>query len=147
MTKIKIEASKKELDKITEYLALHLVKNTIIFLKGDLASGKTTLSSAIAKSKGITDGVTSPTFALQQCYGNNLYHYDLYRIDNETFFEIGLHEELNRDGWHLVEWADEYLQSFLKGAGYNTALISIEYLENSREYTIEYTSIFANFSD
>lgn len=140
MSKITIEASKRELDKVTTYLSTHLSNNTIIFLNGNLASGKTTLSSAIAKSKGITEGVTSPTFSLQQCYGSNLYHYDLYRIDNESFFEIGLHEELNKDGWHLIEWADGYLQSFLKGAGYNTALITIEYLEKSREYTIEYSS-------
>ena len=138
MNSIKIYASKSELNKITDYLITYLKPNTIIFLKGNLASGKTTLSSAIAKSQGITDGVTSPTFSLQQCYGDKLYHYDLYRIDNETFFELGLHEELDKSGWHLIEWADEYLQSFLKGAGYNTALIKIEYLEGKREYLIEY---------
>ena len=137
---VKIEASKDELNKITDYLTLHLKEDTIIFLKGNLASGKTTLSSAIAKSKGVREGVTSPTFSLQQCYGNELYHYDLYRIDNETFFNMGLHEELDKSGWHIIEWADEYLQSFLKSAGYNTILVSIEYMGDRREYTIEYYS-------
>jgi len=137
---VKIEASKDELNKIVDYLTLHIKEDTIIFLKGNLASGKTTLSSAIAKSKGVTEGVTSPTFSLQQCYGNELYHYDLYRIDNETFFNMGLHEELDKSGWHIIEWADEYLQSFLKSAGYNTILVSIEYMGDRREYTIEYYS-------
>jgi len=137
---VKIEASKDELNKIVDYLTLHLKEDTIIFLKGNLASGKTTLSSAIAKSKGVREGVTSPTFSLQQCYGNELYHYDLYRIDNETFFNMGLHEELDKSGWHIIEWADEYLQSFLKSAGYNTILVSIEYMGDRREYTIEYYS-------
>jgi tRNA threonylcarbamoyladenosine biosynthesis protein TsaE len=132
-----IEASLDELDRVVEYLNSTIRPNSIIFLSGDLASGKTTLSSAIAKSKGIVDGVTSPTFSLQQCYGDTLYHYDLYRIENNTFFEMGLHEELDRDGWHLIEWADKALQEFLKNAGYNTALVSIINSGNRREYLIE----------
>ena len=138
MSNIKIKVSKDNLYKITDYLNSNLPDNIIIFLVGNLASGKTTLSSAIAKSKGIEHGVTSPTFSLQQCYGDNLYHYDLYRIDNESFFNLGLHEELDKDGWHLIEWADEYLQSFIKSAGYKTLLINIEYADDLREYIISY---------
>ena len=52
---------------------------------------------------------------------------------------MGLHEELDKSGWHIIEWADEYLQSFLKSAGYNTILVSIEYMGDRREYTIEYS--------
>ncbi|SFV50926.1 TsaE protein, required for threonylcarbamoyladenosine t(6)A37 formation in tRNA [hydrothermal vent metagenome] len=132
----KIKASRYNLNKVTKYLNENLPENIIIFLVGNLASGKTTLSSAIAKSKGIKEGVTSPTFSLQQYYGDKLYHYDLYRIDNESFFNLGLHEELDKDGWHLIEWADEYLQSFIKGAGYKTVLINIEYSDDLREYII-----------
>ena len=132
-----IKASLDELDSVVEYLNSNISPNSIIFLSGDLASGKTTLSSAIAKSKGISDGVTSPTFSLLQCYGDMLYHYDLYRIESSVFFEMGLHEELDRGGWHLIEWADEALQEFLINAGYNTALVSIINSGNHREYLIE----------
>ena len=130
-------ASIDELDEITTYLLQNISKDKIIFLTGDLASGKTTLCSSIAKSKGVTQGVTSPTFSLQQCYSDELYHYDLYRIDDETFFEMGLHEELDKEGWHLIEWASSTLQSFLTNAGYNTASITITNLGDKRDYLIE----------
>ncbi|SFV50597.1 TsaE protein, required for threonylcarbamoyladenosine t(6)A37 formation in tRNA [hydrothermal vent metagenome] len=136
MTK-EIVASLDELDRVVEYLSRHVASDCIIFLNGDLASGKTTLSSAIALSKGVEDSVTSPTFSLQQVYGDRLFHYDLYRITNDEFFALGLHEELDREGWHLIEWADESLKSFLVNAGYNTASISITPDGDSRNYSIE----------
>jgi tRNA threonylcarbamoyladenosine biosynthesis protein TsaE len=132
-----INASLSELDKVARYLEEHIPDDAILFLTGDLAAGKTTLGSAIARSRGIESGVTSPTFSLQQRYGDRLFHYDLYRIDNESFFELGLHEAFDEPGWHLVEWADEALKSFLVNAGYNTASISITPVGESRNYSIE----------
>jgi len=136
MTK-EITASLDELHKVVSFLEEEVPVNAIIFLTGDLAAGKTTLTSAIAKSLGIASGVTSPTFSLQQCYSDTLFHYDLYRISNETFFELGLHEELDKEGWHLVEWADELLKEFLANAGYNTVSILITAVSESRNYAIE----------
>jgi tRNA threonylcarbamoyladenosine biosynthesis protein TsaE len=132
-----IIASLSELDKVVSFLEKNLPENVILFLSGDLAAGKTTLTSAIARSRGIASGVTSPTFSLQQCYGERLFHYDLYRIDNEAFFDLGLHEEFEKPGWHLVEWADESLKGFLANAGYNTASILITPVGESRNYSIE----------
>ena len=132
-----ITASLDELDQVVSFLEEQVPPSAILFLTGDLASGKTTLSSAIAKSRGITSGVTSPTFSLQQCYGDTLFHYDLYRIENESFFELGLHEELDKPGWHMVEWADESLKGFLANAGYNTVSILITPVGESRNYVIE----------
>jgi tRNA threonylcarbamoyladenosine biosynthesis protein TsaE len=132
-----IHASLSQLDNVVRYLEEHIPDNAILFLDGDLAAGKTTLSSAIARSRGIESGVTSPTFSLQQRYGDRLFHYDLYRIDNETFFELGLHEAFDEPGWHLVEWADDSLKGFLANAGYNTASISITPEGEGRNYTIE----------
>ena len=132
-----IHASLSELNKVVHYLEENVPENAIIFLTGDLAAGKTTLTSAIAKARGIVSGVTSPTFSLQQCYGEKLFHYDLYRIENETFFELGLHEAFDEEGWHLVEWADVSLKSFLANAGYNTASISITPSGEGRNYVIE----------
>ena len=130
-------ASLDELDRVVSFLEEEVPANAIIFLTGDLASGKTTLTSAIAKSRGIASGVTSPTFSLQQCYSDTLFHYDLYRISNETFFELGLHEEFDKEGWHMVEWADEPLKEFLANAGYNTVSILITAVGESRNYAIE----------
>ena len=138
---MEIIASLDELHKVVEYLKETLPQNAIVFLRGDLAAGKTTLTQAIAKEKGIEGEVTSPTFSLQQCYegcdGNKLYHYDLYRLENEEFMQMGLFEEFEKSGWHMVEWGSDALKSFLEGVGYNVALIEIETMKNSRLYRID----------
>ena len=136
-----ITASLQELDKVVRYLNETLPKSVIVFLRGDLAAGKTTLTQAIAKAKGIEGEVTSPTFSLQQCYGvedgSSLYHYDLYRLDHEEFMQLGLFEEFEKEGWHMVEWGSDTLKAFLEGVGYNVVTIDIEPKENSRIYRIE----------
>ena len=136
-----IIASLDELDKVVSYLDETLPSDAIVFLRGDLAAGKTTLTQAIAKAKGIEGEVTSPTFSLQQCYGakdgSSLYHYDLYRLDHEEFMQMGLFEEFEKQGWHMVEWGSDALKAFLEGVGYNVATIDIEPNENSRTYKID----------
>jgi tRNA threonylcarbamoyladenosine biosynthesis protein TsaE len=134
---IEIEASLTQLNKITTHLIQTIPKDAIIFLTGNLASGKTTLTKAIAKSKGITDEVTSPTFSLQQCYGDDFYHYDLYRIENEEFMQLGLFEEFEKSGWHIVEWGDNALKEFLINVGYNIYTVTITPHKEGRKYIIE----------
>ena len=137
----KIEASLRDLPKIVTYLKEILPENAIVFLRGDLAAGKTTLTQAIAKSIGIEGEVTSPTFSLQQCYegkdGTHLYHYDLYRLEHEEFMQMGLFEEFEKSGWHMVEWGSNELKSFLESVGYNVVTIELEPCENGRIYTIK----------
>jgi len=136
-----ITASLSELDKVVTYLNKSLPLDAIVFLRGDLASGKTTLTQAIAKSKGIEGEVTSPTFSLQQCYGaadgSSLCHYDLYRLEHEEFMQLGLFEEFEKSGWHMVEWGSDELKAFLEGVGYNVAIVEIEVNEESRIYRIK----------
>jgi len=136
-----IVASLEELDKVVSYLNQTVPENAILFLRGDLASGKTTLTQAIAKAKGIEAEVTSPTFSLQQCYGtkegNALFHYDLYRLEHEAFMQMGLFEEFEKSGWHLVEWGSEALKAFLEAVGYRVITVEIEAHGNQRKYMIE----------
>ncbi len=135
-----ITASLSELDKVVSYLNEVLPANVIVFLRGDLAVGKTTLTQAIARYKGIEGEVTSPTFSLQQCYladdGTALYHYDLYRLEHEEFMQMGLFEEFEKPGWHMVEWGSDALKTFLEGVGYNVAMVEIESNDNKRRYRI-----------
>jgi len=133
-----IVASLDEIDRVVECLSSMVTQNAIIFLTGNLASGKTTLSKAIAKNKGFDGDVTSPTFSLQHCYGDDLYHYDLYRIDYDQFVSLGLFEEFDRDGWHLVEWGEDRLKSTLVTIGYDCYEVSIDYASfDKRAYTIK----------
>ncbi|NOR55363.1 MAG: tRNA (adenosine(37)-N6)-threonylcarbamoyltransferase complex ATPase subunit type 1 TsaE [Sulfurovum sp.] len=138
---MEITASLSELNKVVDYLESTLTDNAIVFLRGDLAAGKTTLTQALAKAKGIEAEVTSPTFSLQQCYvgedGQNLYHYDLYRLEHEEFMQMGLFEEFEKEGWHLIEWGSDELKAFLEGVGYNVTTVEITSNENSRTYRID----------
>ncbi|NKQ41324.1 MAG: tRNA (adenosine(37)-N6)-threonylcarbamoyltransferase complex ATPase subunit type 1 TsaE [Sulfurovum sp.] len=133
----KITASLDELDKVASYMYESIPSNAIIFLRGDLASGKTTLTQAIAKAKGIHSSVTSPTFSLQHCYGEGLYHYDLYRISHDEFMQLGLFEEFEKDGWHIIEWGSNELESFLKSVDYDIYIVDIEVADDRRKYTIK----------
>ena len=132
-----IIASEDELNIIVKHLNDEVPPSAIIFLVGNLAAGKTTLTKNIARDRGIEGEVTSPTFSLQQCYEENLFHYDLYRIENSEFMELGLFEEFDKEGWHMVEWGDESLKTFLLGAGYEVFTVTIEPFEDKRKYTIE----------
>jgi tRNA threonylcarbamoyladenosine biosynthesis protein TsaE len=135
-----IIASEDELSTIVNYLNEIVPKDAIVFLTGDLAAGKTTLTANIAKNRGIEGEVTSPTFSLQQCYDENLFHYDLYRIENAEFMELGLFEEFDKDGWHMLEWGDDALKRFLVEAGYNIFTVTITPFEDKRKYIIEKSS-------
>ncbi len=125
------------LEPLLDYLNSNLPEDAIIFLNGTLASGKTTLTKAIAKYIGLDSSVTSPTFSLQQIYGDRLYHYDLYRISDLEFMSLGLFEEFDKSGWHIVEWGSESLRDLTLNAGYNICSIDIEILEGKRRYKIE----------
>jgi tRNA threonylcarbamoyladenosine biosynthesis protein TsaE len=135
-----IEATLETLDCVVLAIDEVLSSHSIVFLRGDLASGKTTLTQALAKQKGVEASVTSPTFSLQQCYKGhdmNLYHYDLYRLEHEAFMQMGLFEEFEKEGWHIVEWGSDALKDFLEGVGYNVVTIDIHPMLNSRLYRIE----------
>ncbi len=114
-------------------------QNGVIILKGNLASGKTTFVKALALELDIKDDVTSPTFSLQQCYGDRLFHYDIYNHGIEHFISLGMLEELEKDGIHLVEWGDDRLRDILSSASIKTITISISKSQDDiREYEVDY---------
>ena len=80
-----------------QHLAGHLPAGSILLLKGELGAGKTSLVQGLALACGITEAITSPTFALAQHYpdGNPpLVHLDLYRLDAPgSADEVFLQEE------------------------------------------------------
>ncbi len=135
-----IIASQEELGRVVAYLNEILPDDAIVFLRGDLAAGKTTLVQAIVKAKGnrgLTPIVTSPTFSLQHCYGNGLYHYDLYRLDHDEFMQLGLFEEFEKQGWHLIEWGSDKLKEFLENIGYDVTTVDIDRVDDHRKYIIK----------
>ncbi|WP_456383794.1 tRNA (adenosine(37)-N6)-threonylcarbamoyltransferase complex ATPase subunit type 1 TsaE [Hydrogenimonas sp.] len=131
-----MEASLENLDEIAEKIAELLPDDAVVFLRGDLAAGKTTLVKALARVRGWKGTVTSPTFSIQQVYDEGLYHYDLYQCPNEKFLAMGLLEALEEPGWHLIEWGDETLEKYLKSHGFSTVVIEISPVSGGRRYRI-----------
>ena len=128
---VRIEGGLEALDRVVE--CIQKSKKPIVLLQGTLGSGKTTLVKAFAKKMG-KEGVTSPTFSIQQVYGDDIYHYDLYNAGFEKFMELGLFEELGKDGWHFVEWPDERLEELLRSLGMEYMVIQITPKGDKREY-------------
>ena len=112
-------------------------KDKVVLLRGDLASGKTTLVKNYVTSLGIKEVVTSPTFSIQSVYGENIYHYDVYNKTLQEFVSLGLLEEFEKKGIHFVEWGDEKLENILLEYGFEIIIVNIEKKEESREYIIE----------
>ena len=82
----------------------------VIFLVGDLGSGKTTLVQGLAAGWGSLDQVSSPTFVLVNVYrhpdGGRLYHLDAYRLSGAAEAEDLDLDALLESGPMVVEWAD-----------------------------------------
>jgi tRNA threonylcarbamoyladenosine biosynthesis protein TsaE len=125
-----MQLSLDQLPQLCEQITANLPHGGVIVLQGDLASGKTTFTQAFARFLGIDEAVTSPTFSLQQCYGDQLFHYDLYNYGFEKFLSMGMLEELEKQGYHLVEWGDESLLEWLKKAGFEYVILKIAKCDN-----------------
>ncbi len=125
-----------ELDAIAKEI-LNNIKNGVLILRGDLASGKTTLTKAIVKELGLVDEVTSPTFSLQNNYSDRVFHYDIYNKEIEHFISLGMLEELEKEALHIVEWGDDRLIEILKKVGIEFMVVDIKKIANDkREYRL-----------
>ena len=133
-----MQLSLDQLPQLCQHIIDQLPNGGVVLLQGDLASGKTTFTQAFSRFLGLEDAVTSPTFSLQQHYGNKLFHYDLYNYGFEKFVSMGMLEELEKPGYHLIEWGDERLIEFLKKAGFAYVVVKITKLDNeTRCYEVE----------
>ena len=86
-----------------------LKPGSIVWLKGPLGAGKTTLAKAIAQGMGITESITSPTYTLVNEYPSevSLNHMDLYRLGGLDEFEaMGGEEYFSQTSVCLIEWGE-----------------------------------------
>ena len=94
-----------------EKFALCLQPGLVIYLQGDLGSGKTTFARGLIKALGHTGKVKSPTYTLVEHYPLakfNCYHFDLYRfIDEEEWEVAGFREHFNQHHVCLIEWPEK----------------------------------------
>lgn len=114
--------SAKETQELAEKFARKLKGGGLIFLRGELGSGKTTFTQGLAKGLRIKEKVKSPSFVLVREYkianqsrikiANNreskLVHVDLYRLDKQAEIEtLGLADYFDGKNIIIVEWPEK----------------------------------------
>lgn len=115
----------------------HLKSTPVIFLKGNLGAGKTTISQAILHSFGVLQQVTSPTFNIVNTYSDadnkEFYHFDLYRIKHIAELEdIGFYEYIDSGRPCLIEWPEIIQEQFADPH----LLLEITQHDDSRSYIL-----------
>ena len=98
----------EETMELAENIEAEKFPGMIICLDGELGSGKTVFVKGFAKSLGIIDNITSPTFNIVKEYQSGempLYHMDVYRLE-ENDNSIGFKDYFNSDGISIIEWAE-----------------------------------------
>ena len=132
MREIKI-SSEKEAAEFGKRLGKTLESGDVLALVGELGTGKTTLTKAIAAGLDISETVTSPTFTIVKEYNSGrlpLFHFDVYRLENGgELIEIGGEEYFDAGGICVIEWADKIAEILPD----DTKLILLEYGENEEE--------------
>lgn len=98
---------------------------------GSMGAGKTTFIRALCEEMGVTETVTSPTFAIINEYrdreGKTIYHFDFYRIRNlREAFDFGYEDYFYSGNLCFIEWP-ELVESILPE---NTVKITIREVEN-----------------
>jgi tRNA threonylcarbamoyladenosine biosynthesis protein TsaE len=95
------------------------VQSSVIYLKGDLGSGKTTFAKGFLNGMGFLGNVASPTYTLIEIYNTkfyDVYHIDLYRIDTrKEIIELELHEQpaSSHPFILLIEWPERGIPDIL----------------------------------
>lgn len=104
-------ATLDQLEQAVSSLLDNIPKGVVLF-QGPMGAGKTTTISAICRALGVQDQLSSPTFSLVNEYqtlsGESVYHFDFYRIDDETeAMDMGYEDYFWSGQWCFVEWPEK----------------------------------------
>ena len=112
MTRSFVSHSVEETIELGRMLSEGAAPDSCYVLTGDLGAGKTHLTKGFAAGLGVTEDITSPTFAIVESYDSGrlpLLHWDLYRLEDEWELEDVDWYGLTESGAvSLVEWGDKF---------------------------------------
>ena len=137
--KIRIDSLDHIHEAAREFIAA-MGDNTVFAFYGKMGAGKTTFIKAVCEELGVSDVITSPTFAIVNEYrsdlaGELIYHFDFYRIKKlEEVYDMGYEDYFYSGAVCFIEWP-ELVEELLPG---NTVKVTIEEVENgARRLTLE----------
>lgn len=114
--------------------------DTVFAFYGKMGAGKTTFIKAICQELGVSDAITSPTFAIVNEYrsdlqGELIYHFDFYRIKKlEEVYDMGYEDYFYSGALCFIEWP-ELIEELLPG---DAVKVTIEEQEDqTRKVTTE----------
>ncbi|MEA4823251.1 MAG: tRNA (adenosine(37)-N6)-threonylcarbamoyltransferase complex ATPase subunit type 1 TsaE [Clostridiaceae bacterium] len=132
-----ISHSPAETEYFGETLAATLRPGDVVALTGDLAAGKTRFVAGLARGLGLSDTVTSPTFAIAHEYREGkvpLFHFDMYRLkSSEELYDIGWEDYLRAGGICAIEWTENVADAMPR----RTVWVDIRILDDTtREFQV-----------
>ena len=101
----------KQLNDFAKTFSANLSKGDVVFLEGDLGSGKTTFTQLLLKHLTYQGRVKSPTYAIYESYDLpqfSLIHMDLYRLSSpEELYYLAIEEIFAPNNVVIIEWPDK----------------------------------------
>ncbi len=100
-----VTASPAETEAVAARLAGRLVPGDVVYVSGELGTGKTTFVRGACRALGVAQPVTSPTYTIGHRY-DGVAHLDLYRFEQITDADWGALEPYFADAIVFVEWPE-----------------------------------------
>ena len=100
-----VSTSPGETEQIAAKLAARLARGDVVYVSGELGSGKTTFVRGACRALGVEGPVTSPTYTIGHRY-DGVSHLDLYRFEQLTDADWGALEPYFEDAIVFVEWPE-----------------------------------------
>ena len=115
---IKIQSLESIHEAAREFIAA-MGDSTVFALYGKMGAGKTTFVKALCEELGVTDVISSPTFAIVNEYrsdsGELIYHFDFYRIKKlEEVYDMGYEDYFYSGALCFIEWPEK-IEDLLPG--------------------------------
>lgn len=116
---IKIQSLESIHDAARQFIAA-MGDNTVFALYGKMGAGKTTFVKALCEELGVSDVISSPTFAIVNEYrsdetGELIYHFDFYSIKKlSEVYDMGYEDYFYSGALCFIEWP-ELVEELLPG--------------------------------
>jgi tRNA threonylcarbamoyladenosine biosynthesis protein TsaE len=131
--------NREDLAQISNQVIKAAYGRNIWIFEGEMGAGKTTLIKAICKELGVLGHIQSPTFSIVNQYlssaGETIYHFDFYRLKNETeALDFGIEEYFDSGNICMLEWAEK-VESLLPDNCFKIKISLTDNLERNIEFS------------